>query len=61
MRSILGVEGALENSQVVSQLLFALGGLSLMSVVRSRVAAHWSSWADCVHRSNNGTRRSPKR
>ena len=25
------------------------GGLSLMSAVRSRVAAHWSSWADCIH------------
>ena len=49
MRSILGVEGAPENAQVVSQLPFALGGLSLMSAVRSRVAAHWSSWADCVH------------
>ena len=49
MRSILGVEGAPENAQVVSQLPFALGGLILMSAVRSNVAAHWSSWADCVH------------
>ena len=26
-----------------------LGGLGLTSAVRSRVAAHWSSWADCIH------------
>ena len=25
------------------------GGLGLTSAVRSRVAAHWSSWADCIH------------
>ena len=60
VRSILGVEGVPENAQVISQLPFALGELSLKSAVRSPVAAHWSSWADCVH-INNVTGRSWKR
>ena len=30
----------------IRQLPFSLGGMRLMSAVRSRVAAHWSSWAD---------------
>ena len=41
LRTILGSE--------ISQLPFSLGGLGLTSAVRSRVAAHCSSWADCIH------------
>ena len=49
MRAVLGVEGVSGTAQEVSQLPFSLGGLSLTSAVRSRVAAFWSSGADCIH------------
>ena len=38
MRAVLGVEGVSGTAQEVSQLPFSLGGLSLTSAVRSRVA-----------------------
>ena len=49
MRAVLGVDGVSGTAQEVSQLPFSLGGLSLTSAVRLRVAAFWSSWADCFH------------
>ena len=49
LRSILGSERAPDSTRAISQLPFSLGGLGLTSAVRSRVAAHWSSWADCIH------------
>ena len=49
MRVVLGVEGVPGTGQAVSQLPLSLGGLSLTSAVRSRVAAFWSSWAHCIH------------
>ena len=47
MRAVLGVEGVSGTVQEVLQLPFSLK--SLTSGVRSRVAAFWSSWADCIH------------
>ena len=49
LRSILGSERAPDNTRAISQLPLSLGGLGLTSAVRSRVAAHWCSWADCIH------------
>ena len=49
LRSILGSERAPDSTKAISQLPFSLGGLGLTSAVRSRVAAHWSSWVDCIH------------
>ena len=49
LRSILGSERAPDSNKGISQLPFSVGGLGLTSAMRSRVAAHWSSWADCIH------------
>ena len=39
-------------SQQIASLTLSVGGLGLHSAVLVRHAAHWSSWADCVHMVN---------
>ena len=36
-------------AKVIASLPLSKGGLGLRSAVRLRFAAHWSSWADCLH------------
>ena len=46
--AILGSPGAPVDAQVTASFPLSMGGFGLTSAVRSRVAAHWSSWADCI-------------
>ena len=46
--AILGSPGVPADAQVTASFPLSMGGLGLTSAVRSRVAAHWSSWADCI-------------
>ena len=48
---ILGVTDATTpvTAKVISSLLVSEGGLGLLCAVRLRAAAHWVSWADCLH------------
>ena len=48
LRRILGIGEIPVASQVLSTLALSSGGLGLTSANRSRFAAHWASWADCV-------------
>ena len=48
LRAILGAPQALETAKITASFPLSLGGLGLTSAVRSRVAAYWSSWADCL-------------
>ena len=48
LRTILGTPRAPASSQVLSSLALSAGGLGLASAHRTRVGAHWASWADCV-------------
>ena len=36
-------------TKVIASLPLSKGGLGLRSAVRLRFAAHWGSWADCLH------------
>ena len=36
-------------AKVIASLPLSKGGLGLRSAVRLRFAAHWGSWADCLH------------
>ena len=49
LQALLGIEGAPELARMLSNLPLSRGGLGLSCAVRSSMAAHWSSWADCVH------------
>ena len=46
--AILGSPGVPADAQVTASFPLSMGGLGLASAVRSSVAAHWSSWADCI-------------
>ena len=45
---ILGVPSGSAEAQVVASLALSAGGLGLTSARRTRTAAHWASWADCL-------------
>ena len=45
---ILGVPVDHDEAQVIATLSFSEGELGLSSAFRSRSAAHWASWADCM-------------
>ena len=49
LQALLGIEGAPDLARMLSNLPLSRGGLGLSCAARSTVAAHWSSWADCVH------------
>ena len=46
---LAGIEAAPDLSKMLPNLPLSRGGLGLSCAAGSRVAAHWSSWADCVH------------
>ena len=46
--AILGSPRVPADARVTASFPLSMGGLGLTSAVRSRVAAHWSSWADCI-------------
>ena len=48
LRAILGTPGAPEAAKITANFPLSMGGLGLTSAVRTRVAAYWSSWADCI-------------
>ena len=55
-----GVPSGSAEAQVVASLALSAGGLGLTSARRTRTAAHWASWADClrmVSRQRHGRRR----
>ena len=45
-----------KHKQQLASLPLILGGLGLASAERTRHAAHWASWADCLAMVNRGTR-----
>ena len=48
LRAILGTPAAPVSAKVLAHLPLSMGGLGLTSAVRTRVAAHWASWADSI-------------
>ena len=48
LQTILDVRGAPVEAQQLASLPLTLGGLGLASAERTRHAAHWASWADCL-------------
>ena len=48
LQTILDVRGAPAEAQQLAWLPLTLGGLGLASAKRTRHAAHWASWADCL-------------
>ena len=47
------------SSRIGATLPLRLGGLGLRSAFRLRYAAHWASWADCIH--SDGSSDAPHR
>ena len=45
---MLGTDFGNEHSHEVASMSFSLGGLGLRSATRTRQAAYWASWADCL-------------